>query len=641
MKKQKTNLKILIIWLLLLVIGTPYSISQSTDSSISVLNKTIDLAWTLSNKKPDSAMLIINRELNKKSIESNLQKKAELIRIKGILYFYKVDYVKALDYFIESKNISESINFKKGIASAKKNISLIYRVQGFYDKGLQMDLEILKMQKEIGDSVEIAGAYNNLAVSYQDKNELKIALKFYRKAVSYIINFNEKQALELYYNNIGNIFIKTNLYDSAFYYFSKSLSISKENNDKQMECNSLAYLGEYYSLTKNFKKSIFYYEKSLEIAKDIGIVYEINDVAERLYELYFRNNEYKKAYTTLLLAKSTADSANNIETMQKIIEFETAIKLKQEEELNKLNQERIAIQNTLNINKEKQLRNIAIIIGITFIVIAIIFFISARRKSIYNKRLIEQKDEIISQKEEIETQRDNIEELNKTKDKFFTIIAHDLRNPISGINKLTNNMCSEYNSLTKDELKNYISIINKSTLQANNLLENLLHWAMMQTNSIKTTPSEFNLNDVIIENISLLNNNAKLKSLTIVFENNQNNIVFADKEMISTTIRNIYNNAIKFSNNNGSIIFSINKENDFYKVSISDNGIGISEKDQKLLFNIRNSTKEIGKSSEKGTGLGLILCKEFIEFNKGSIGIISEINKGTTFYFTLPIHIRA
>jgi len=491
MKKQKMNIKALFFFLLVLVTGTPYSFSQSTDSSISTLNKTIDLAWSLSNKKPDSAMLIINQELNKKSIESNLQKKAELIRIKGILYFYKVDYVTALDYFLLSKEISEKINYKKGIASAKKNISLIYRIQGFYDKGLQMNMEILKMQEEIGDSVEIASAYNNLAVSYQDKNELKIALKFYRKAVSYIINFNEKQSLELYYNNIGNIFIKTNMYDSAFYYFSKSLSISKENNDKQMECNSLAYLGEYYSITKDYNKSIFYFEKSLEIAKEIGIVYEIKDIAERLYELYFRNNDYKKAYITLLLAKTTADSANNIETMQKIIEFENAIKLKQEEELNKLNQERIEIQNTLNINKEKQIRNIAIIIGITFIIIAIIFFISARRQSIYNKSLIEQKAKIISQKEEIEAQRDNIEELNKTKDKFFAIIAHDLRNPISGINKLTNNICSKYDSFTKDELRNYISIINNSTLQANNLLENLLHWAMMQTNSIKTTPSKF------------------------------------------------------------------------------------------------------------------------------------------------------
>jgi len=614
-----------------------FSIDQKNDSLYDYFDLTIQKAWQLSNICPDSSMLITQQALANPNIENYQLEKAELLRIKGLIYFYKVDFVNSLDYFIQSKELFIKLDNKSGIAASLNSISLIYREQGFMQKSLEMDLEILKMQLEIGDTIEIAGSLNNVAVSYQDLKDFKLALLYFQKAVQYISQSNNKKNLDLYYNNIGNIYMLEDKLDSALYFFKKSYKISKKSNDKQMICNSLAYFGEYYSKKKDFKKSVSYYEKSIKIAHEIGIVYEISDVAEKLHVAYSKIGNYENAYKTLLIAKTLADSANNSETLKKLTEIEASIKFKKENDLKKLIQEKKDIQNRLELNREKQYRNIALIVGSTFIILTIVFFINSRRKTIYNRKLIEQKTEILSQKEEIETQRDNIEDLNKTKDKFFTIIAHDLRNPISGIYKLTDTINIDFESFTKSELKTYISLVHNSTQQAHSLLENLLHWAMMQTSSIKTTPSKFNLNDVIKQNIELLNNNAHQKNLTIVYDSNEENIVFADKEMIATTIRNIYTNAIKFSNNNGTITFSTSIDNNFCKLSISDNGIGISAEDQKLLFNIRNNTKKIGDSKEKGTGLGLILCKEFVEYNNGEIGITSELGNGTTFFFTVPL----
>ena len=614
-----------------------YAAKHENDSIYNYFDATINKAWKLSNTKPDSSMLITTQALENPNINKYELEKAELLRIKGLIYFYKVDFVNSLDYFMQCKELFTKLDNKSGIAAALNSISLIYREQGFMKKSLEMDIEILRMQLEIGDTIEIAGSLNNVAVSYQDLKDFKLALFYYKKAVRYINHSNDKKSLDLYYNNIGNIYMLEGNLDSALYYFKKSYKISTESNDKQMICNSLAYFGEYYSKKKDYKKSVSYYEKSIKIAHEIGIVYEISDVAEKLHVAYSKIGNYENAYKTLLIAKTLADSANNSETLKKLTEIEASIKFKKENDLKKLKQEKKDIQNKLELNREKQYRNIALIVGSTFIILALVFFINSRRKSIYNRKLIEQKNEILSQKEEIETQRDNIEELNKTKDKFFTIIAHDLRNPIRGIYKLTDSINIDLESFSNEELKNYISLVHNSTQQAYNLLENLLHWAMMQTSSIKTTPSKFNLNDVIEQNIELLNNNAHQKNLTIVYDSKEENIVFADKEMIATTIRNIYTNAIKFSNNNGTITFSTSLNNNYCKLSISDNGIGISAEDQKLLFNIRNNTKKIGNSKEKGTGLGLILCKEFVEYNKGEIGINSELGKGTTFFFTVPL----
>jgi signal transduction histidine kinase len=158
---------------------------------------------------------------------------------------------------------------------------------------------------------------------------------------------------------------------------------------------------------------------------------------------------------------------------------------------------------------------------------------------------------------------------------------------------------------------------------------------MVQNGSLQIAATEFNLTKVIRENIELLSENANQKKLNINFNQCDDCFVLADEEMITTVLRNLLNNAIKFSPENSSIKFSISADAEFYKVSIKDQGIGISPADQQLLFNLNNDVRTIGASKEKGTGLGLVLCKEFIELNGGRIGLKSEIGKGSTFYFTV------
>jgi PAS domain S-box-containing protein len=229
-----------------------------------------------------------------------------------------------------------------------------------------------------------------------------------------------------------------------------------------------------------------------------------------------------------------------------------------------------------------------------------------------------------------------LRELNATKDKFFSIIAHDLKNPFNDLMGFSQLLDLNIEKYDNTKIKQFVNIIHQSSKLAYNLLENLLDWSRSQTGTLEFKPEKFLLNEIISENIDLLGSNAKNKNIKIFTEIDEESYVFADKNMIRTVLRNLISNAIKYTNQGGYIKIAASKVNTIYKLSISDNGIGISEKNLSKIFQIDESYSTPGTEREKGTGLGLILCDEFIDKNMGTIWAESELEKGSTFHITLP-----
>lgn len=244
--------------------------------------------------------------------------------------------------------------------------------------------------------------------------------------------------------------------------------------------------------------------------------------------------------------------------------------------------------------------------------------------------------EVHKQKEAIELQRKELESLNSTKDKFFAIIAHDLKNPFSTVLGLSELLAKEFESFDADKLKVFIEQIYKYSNNTFNLLENLLQWSMLQTGRMPLRPKLVNINELIIENIELLRGNALQKGITLQSKTIDDGFVFVDLSMITTVIRNLLSNAIKFTGQSGTITIEITKDGNMLKVSVEDNGVGIAEADMHKLFKIDSNPTSIGTSMEKGTGLGLILCKDFVERNGGTIWVNSQLGRGTKFFFTIP-----
>ncbi|MBA4405965.1 hypothetical protein C0389_01695 [bacterium] len=241
---------------------------------------------------------------------------------------------------------------------------------------------------------------------------------------------------------------------------------------------------------------------------------------------------------------------------------------------------------------------------------------------------------------EIQLQKftDELRIANSAKDKFFSIISHDLKNLFHSINSALNLILSEKESLSDEEKDLFLDSALSTSEKAYSLLEDLLNWSRSQMNTIEFNPEIIDISEIVLQNVELLRNNALLKKISIVSRIHKNTSVFADRNMFETLIRNLIANAIKFTRDGGLIEIDSRIVRNFLEVSIMDNGIGIEPKNINKLFRIDESFSTRGTKNETGTGLGLILCKEFVEKNNGKIWIESEVGKWTKVKFTLPLY---
>jgi len=233
-------------------------------------------------------------------------------------------------------------------------------------------------------------------------------------------------------------------------------------------------------------------------------------------------------------------------------------------------------------------------------------------------------------------QKEELDELNATKDKFFSILAHDLKNPFSSLYSLSQVVDENYRNLEEEDKIVALKRIHHSAELIYNLLENLLTWSKSQSGRIEYTPSDFNLSALIEENINLHRTSAEKKGIRLTTNMREVFTAYADRQMINTVLRNLVNNAVKFTGSGKEVEVNVRPEEKFLEVEVKDQGVGISPENLEKLFRIDVKYKTKGTSGEKGTGLGLILCHEFIRKNYGAIWCESQPGQGSSFFFTIP-----
>ncbi|MBN1798089.1 MAG: hypothetical protein JW822_05915 [Spirochaetales bacterium] len=238
---------------------------------------------------------------------------------------------------------------------------------------------------------------------------------------------------------------------------------------------------------------------------------------------------------------------------------------------------------------------------------------------------------------ELKQHEKQLEEANATKDKFFSIISHDLKGVFSGILGFSKYLNQKYAKLINKDRIHFIQLIQSSSEQAYNLLENLLHWAEMQTGKLKVNKEKINIKIIIEEVSELYTHNAQKKQISMEAKISDDLNVRADRFMIFTVISNLVSNALKFTHAGGEVAITGYMKNRNIQISVSDTGVGIKTKDMEKLFKLDSDYKKKGTEKESGTGLGLILCKEFIDMHHGRIWVESDFGKGTTFNFSIPV----
>jgi signal transduction histidine kinase len=261
-----------------------------------------------------------------------------------------------------------------------------------------------------------------------------------------------------------------------------------------------------------------------------------------------------------------------------------------------------------------------------------------RNNNVLEEKLTQNNIKIENQRDELDRQKKELEELNATKDKFFTIIAHDLKNPFNTVIGLSELLIERFDTYDLYKIKDFITQIHKFSNNAYNLLEDLLQWAKSQTGRIEVKIDKVDVFELAFENITLYQEDANKKGVKLESNVKMHTFISADRNMITTVLRNLISNAIKFTNHGDKIVLDTFKADEYIEISVADTGIGIPEKNLEKIFAIDSNLSTQGTADESGTGLGLILSREFIEKNGGTISVKSKEGNGTTFTFKVPVY---
>ena len=332
--------------------------------------------------------------------------------------------------------------------------------------------------------------------------------------------------------------------------------------------------------------------------------------------------QWEKALNCYIKYANAKDSYFSMENSNKLVELEKNYEFQKKED-------KILAEKKANDEKYRTIILFSIIISVIIIAFSIVLSIYYKQKVKANRQLNELNAELSIKNKELQ-------EVNFTKDKFFSIIAHDLKNPIGNFKSVTTLISESYDDFTEEDRIEFINLLKDSAQNLYSLLENLLQWSRSQRGLIKAEKVVFNLKELTAKLFGLLSHSANAKQISLESNVNEDVKVFADMNLLNTVLRNLISNSIKFTKENGSITLSTSDDDENTIISVSDTGVGMEKEKLDKLFRIDVNVSSPGTSNEAGTGLGLVLCKEFIEIQDGSIRVESEQGKGTTFYINLP-----
>ncbi len=598
----------------------------STDiEKIDILNELIIAYDTISQiESLDYANQAL--ELTKK-IKSKEDIAISLDRVGKIQYFLS-NYDKSIDYFLESLKIREDSGNKKAVAQSYNNLGVIYLHLANYNKALEYLQKAWSVSEGIADVVFMIKLSNNLGIVYMKLENYDKALEYYQKTLNNCIETNNKEQEGTCLNNIGIVYWYLEDYNKALEYYLNAVKISEDIGDKWSVSNTSRNIGEVYIKFHDYNNSLLYLNKGLKIAEELDSKHLIKDCYVTFSELYFAKGDYKKAYEYHTLYSEIKDSIFSEETGKNIAEMEVKFEtVKKEKEIEILEKEHEI--NVLKLKKHKIQRNLLIISSLFILLIVIILY----SRFLFKKKTNEQLRIAIKK---ISKSEADLKESNNAKDKFFTIISHDLKGPFNSLLGISELLIKRAKGYDKEKILNFSNAINTSAHDLYDLVENLLLWGRTQSGNLQNNPEKVNLRESVINNISVLKSSAEKKNIILYHEIPENTYVYVDINIVSMVIRNLMSNALKFTNSGGKVsITSVEKDN-LVEISVIDTGIGISEENRKKLFRIDIHYTTKGTSDENGTGLGLILCKEFVEKSGGKIWVESESGNGSNFKFTLP-----
>lgn len=682
-RRKNANLltiKALFMRFFLLTIGLIFYLTAGAQSEVDSLAQLAEKA--ASNEKAAIYLRIVKSHLKDSALSGPFSRKAYQLAVanqqtaeqaRSVYYSGRIslaarDFHKAIRHFSSAIPLFAQVNDSVSMTTCWNYIGIANFSMSKSKEAIAAYLEALKLTQHDPDySAELLA---NIGLVHDEMDNLDAAIDYYQQAVALNQAIRDSGSLAIDYDYLGAAYARLKRSDSAVINYQRALHLfSKTGKDDRYAVtlsnlatvlphypDSLEKAIEYFNLAwKKFQElgwnhyevdisqgigdvllkegkpgeAIGMYEKALQLAFKFKRELLIKrTIYRQLAEAYQAKGNYKRALENHVLFSQYNDSVNETQIFEQVASLEKQFETERKEiEINSL-QAKQALTN-LQLKKNREIKILGFALAI--VLLALVFFILKRYadKARLNK-LLESKNEAIEKSEK------ELQAINAAKNKFFTIIAHDLKNPFLAVMGYSELLCRDFDRFDEAEKRKFAGEIHSSANKIYQLLENLLKWSHAQTGRLTFKPSEVELKLPVSTALDLLQPQANKKNIRISLDFDENLVIFADPLMIETVIRNLLSNAIKFTDTNGHIEISGVRKGSWAEICVKDNGIGIPETELSKLFRIDSTVKQKGTADEDGSGLGLIICQEFVRKHEGEIRVSSAPEKGSMFCFTVP-----
>ncbi len=619
----------------------------------------INIGYVYSDKhRLDTAVLIFEKAGAQAKSYGFLKGVANANNALGNAYADNGDKAKAIQYYKTALGTQEQLGNEDGMSAALNNMGWSLKSLGSFNEATEYLLQALEINRRNNfirkESLNLLGlaqikidqkdpalalpyleqltkmkgfhldpkrksdVYNLLGVAFTDLNKYDTAITLLKQSAEIYKAYNGYSAVPIH--NLASTYLNAGQLDKALEFGLSALALKRSKNRKLSMSYTYNLLADIYLAKGLPRKSL---EVSFEALQILKLQKEksresktLNDISEAYESL----GNYQEAFKWKELHNSLSDSLFNAKKSAQQTALLTIFENDQQKQ--QIDLQKAQIENQKIKEGQQEFKFYLSIAGIFVLAVALAFILWGFRK-------------IKKANKQIAIQNSQLADLNQTKDKFFGIIAHDLRSPIIGLQSVSNQINYFLKNDQKDKLHLLSQSVEKSTSKLTELLDNLLNWALLQREMVSYHPEEVLLSNTVNQVFNLFLPLAEIKNATLINDIKEGVSVLADSKALNTILRNTIANALKYINDDNQIVVSAQYINNEVVIKVSDNGVGMSAEQLAMIFELNKEVKE-GTRGEKGTGLGLVLCKELIELNKGKISIESELGKGTSVRFHLP-----
>jgi signal transduction histidine kinase/Tfp pilus assembly protein PilF len=572
---------------------------------------------------------------------------AETLNSIGLLYYSWGDYESALEYYGQSLAMMEKANNKGGIAQTLNNLGILYYDWGQKDKALEYYLTSLGLEEETGNEAGLAASYNNIGIVYADLKDHYKALEYYQKALEIDEKYEDQTGIATCLNNIGELYFELGDQQQAIKFLEQSLKIERKLGNPEylsVEYNTMA---EFYHKMGEQKTALFYNDSSFRLSQLVNSPELLMDNYLLYFHIYESLGSYKhaldfnKKYHALQDSLFTQKSLKQISAMQS--KYEVDQHEKEIELLNSKNQLQVLeLENKQMTLRRQKILTYALMSGFTVLLFfVLLFYFQIRQKKKAYSMLDKKNKEILEKRSEIIEAKEKAEESDRIKSSFLANISHELRTPLNGILGFAEILQKE---LTDPSYKEMSDVIHFSGMRLLDTLNSIIDLSVIENNKMELYLTRFNVVDLISERVSLYNVIASNKNLEIVQHcQSDQMIVNSDPKVLTNILNNLVDNAVKYTKDGVVTVeagFDDECQQPMFWIKVSDTGIGIPENRLDHIFDRFTQVSEGQNREYEGAGLGLTICKKYIELLQGSISVVSKPGIGSQFMIRLPASIN-